>query len=163
MDNSFDKFIDIERDTKILDYTFNSENFLMWPVVRYMVFSKATGQYDSNVSRLRILKRDLLRYFILNSVKYPHFITNKDIVSFGTTLDNIMTNGKYFNRIHTNSCFSKFFFRNARLGTNFALCFVDKCIFCICSKSRACKIQSRVQLQKNITDTDSKFSCIPLK
>lgn len=100
MDNSFDKFIDIERDTKILDYTFNSENFLMWPVVRYMVFSKAMGQYDSNVSRLRILKRDLLRYFILNSVKYPHFITNKDIVSFGTTLSNIMINGKYFNRAH---------------------------------------------------------------
>lgn len=100
MNNSFDKFIGIERETRILEYRFNSEDFLMWPVVRYIVFSKAMGQYDSNVSKVRTLKKDFLKYFILNTVRYPHFIGNKDIVSFGATLVNIMTDGKYFNRVH---------------------------------------------------------------
>jgi len=74
MNNSFDKFIGIERETRILEYRFNSEDFLMWPVVRYIVFSKAMGQYDSNVSKVRTLKKDFLKYFILNTVRYPHFI-----------------------------------------------------------------------------------------
>jgi len=98
--NNFDNFISIEEDTKVLEYKFNFDDFLMWPIVRYVVFSKAIGQYNSNVPKVRTLKKDFLKYIVLNIMRYPHFVSDKDIISFGTTLDNILINGKYFNRVH---------------------------------------------------------------
>lgn len=41
-----------------------------------------------------------MKYSFNVILKYPYFVKNTEITSFGTTVSNFLINGKYFNRIH---------------------------------------------------------------
>lgn len=100
MDNNLEKLLDIEKNEKILEYRFGFDDFLMWPLVRWQILSKAVNNYEETPKKQTIKIRDLLKYSFNVILKYPYLVKDKEIVSFGTSLSNILIDKKYFNRIH---------------------------------------------------------------
>ena len=100
MDNALEKLLKIENNDEILKYKFSYDNFLMWPVVRWQILSKALNNYEEQTTKKTLKKKDLLKYSFNVILKYPYFVKNTKITSFGTTVSNFLIDNKYFNRIH---------------------------------------------------------------
>ncbi len=100
MDNNLEKLLDIEKNEKILEYRFGFDDFLMWPLVRWQILSNSVNNYEENPKKQTIKTKNLLKYSFNVILKYPYFIKNIPIISFGTTLDNLLIDNCYFNRVH---------------------------------------------------------------
>jgi len=96
----FDKLLDIEKNGDILKYKFSFDNYLMWPIIRYRFISKAAKMYDEKITQKKPNKLEIIKYLFQVFFKYPHIKKQKDIVSFGNTVSNILIEENYFNRIH---------------------------------------------------------------
>ena len=88
MDNDLEKLLEIENNDEILKYKFSYDNFLMWPVVRWQILSKALNNYEEQTTKKTLKKKDLLKYSFNVILKYPYFVKNTEITSFGTTVSN---------------------------------------------------------------------------
>lgn len=100
MENALEKLLEIEKDEKILEYRFSFDNFLMWPKIRGVVFLKAINDYQEQTRKSTPKISQLLKYATNVFMKYPYFVKNTDIMSFGTTLYDVLIDKQYFNRIY---------------------------------------------------------------
>jgi len=100
MANALKKLLEIEKEEKILEYRFNFDNFLMWPVIRWAVFSQAINDYEEQTIKSTPKIPQLLKYAINILIKYPYFVKNTDIMAFGKTVSNVLVDKQYFHRIH---------------------------------------------------------------
>jgi len=100
MANALEKLLEIEEDEKILEYRFSFDNFLMWPSIRSLFFSQAVNDYEEQTIKSTSKFSQLLKYVVNVFMKYPHFVRNTDIMSFGTTVSNVLVDKQYFNRMH---------------------------------------------------------------
>jgi len=100
MANALEKLIEIEKDEKILEYRFSFDNFLMWPSIRWTLFTQAINDYEEQIIKTTPKISQLLKYATNVFIKYPYFVKNADIMSFGTTVSNVLNDKQYFNRIH---------------------------------------------------------------
>lgn len=100
MTNALEKLLEIERDEKILEYRFSFDNFLMWPIIRWSLFSQAINDYEEPIIKSTPKISQLLKYATNVFMKYPYFVKNTDIILFGATVSNVLIEGQYFNRIH---------------------------------------------------------------
>lgn len=100
MANALEKLLEIEKDEKILEYRFSFDNFLMWPIIRQKLFSRAINDYEEQTIKSTPKISQLLKYATNVFMKYPYFVKNIDIMSFGTTVSNVLVDKQYFNRIH---------------------------------------------------------------
>ena len=100
MENTLKKVLEIEKDGRILEYRFIFDNFLMWPIIRGAVFSQALKNPEVQTIKSHPKISQFLKYAANVFMKYPHFVKNTDIMSFGATISNVLINKKYFNRIH---------------------------------------------------------------
>jgi len=100
MNNYIETLLRIENNPDIFIYRFNSDDFLIWPLVRYRILSQAMS-YEQYPSKRPIIKKyRLLTYIVNNFLNYPRFVRNKKILIFGNSVTNIKINNTYFNRIH---------------------------------------------------------------
>lgn len=51
MDNDLEKLLEIENNDEILKYKFSYDNFLMLPVVRWQILSKALNNYEEQTTK----------------------------------------------------------------------------------------------------------------
>lgn len=100
MTNALEKLLEIEKDEKILEYRFTFDDFLMWPVIRWTLFSQAINDYEEHETKSAPKISQLLKYATNVSRGYPYFVKNTDIMSFGKTVSNVLVDKQYFNRIH---------------------------------------------------------------
>jgi len=90
---------------ELLKFKFQNENVLMWPFVRYSIFSKILQKYNDyntpHASREKLDMLDIVSYFKATLKYNPYKYNNYAIVFFTTALDNTFKiNSKYFNRVY---------------------------------------------------------------
>lgn len=100
MNNDIETLLRIENNPDIISYRFNADDFLIWPLVRYRIFSQAMDYNQYLSKRSTVKKYRLVKYIVNNFLNYPGFVRNKKILIFGTGVTNIKINNNYFNRIH---------------------------------------------------------------
>jgi len=100
MANALEELLEIEKDEKILEYRFSFDDFLMWPVIRWVLFSQAINDYEEQIIKSTPKISHLLKYATNVFMKYPYFVKNIDIISFGANASNVLNDKQYFNRIH---------------------------------------------------------------
>lgn len=100
MENSLEKLIEIEKDEKVLEYRFSFDNFLMWPSIREAVLRKAINDYQEQTIKSIPKISQLLKYATSVFIKYPYFVKNIEIMSFGNTDTNVLIGKQYFNRVY---------------------------------------------------------------
>ena len=73
----------------------------MWPYIRVTPFLEAFSRgYVEQIIKSTSKISQLLKYATNVFMKYPYFVKNTDIMSFGTTLYDVLIGKQYFNRIH---------------------------------------------------------------
>jgi len=100
MSNDIETLLRIENNPDIFNYRFNSDDFLIWPLVRSRIFSQAMSYEKHLFKRSTIKKYRLVKYVVNSFLNYPRFVKNKKILIFGVGVANIKINNTYFNRIH---------------------------------------------------------------
>ncbi len=100
MNNDIETLLRIENNPDIISYRFGFDDFLIWPLVRYRIFSQAMSYEQYLSKRSTVKKCQLVKYVVNNFLNYPRFVRNKKILIFGTGVTNIKINNIYFNRIH---------------------------------------------------------------
>jgi len=79
MNNDIETLLKIENNPDIISYRFNSDDFLIWPLVRFMIFSQAMSYEQYLSKRSTVRKYRLVKYIINNFLNYPRFVRNKKI------------------------------------------------------------------------------------
>ena len=100
------KLLEIEEDSKILDFKFEVLDIPMWLPIRFQVYQDIINHYaklDNPHIRVNLFKmpfKKKLDYFIKTLKKHPFRDRKVDILIFGAGINNVLEGGKYYNRLY---------------------------------------------------------------
>lgn len=98
----FEKLIEVENSSDILNFRYTYKNMLIWPFIRFPVYrhfygKELFGKYTEKPSAQPLIIKDQMKKYLF---KNPYLTTHKDIMYIYGTLGNIKSEtGKIHNRI----------------------------------------------------------------
>lgn len=92
----------VEEDLELLDYKYQYDDFLMWPLVRHIII----GSVMSHMNGLDLppypkIKRDRYLNYLTTAIKRSPFLIRRqyDQVYINSGITNVFNGESYFNRI----------------------------------------------------------------
>lgn len=99
-----DDLIAKENESDLTSYKFNYDNIMMWPLVRYLVYSgainKEQGLDSASVFNTKKSIFSKIKYYIDTILKSPYRLSQTDIIYFSPAILNIKKDTIYINRIY---------------------------------------------------------------